>query len=177
MSSETWSKVLLLVSTIVFVISSAYTLRLTARLHKASALPSTTSPFPSSRDELKPFVVQGILCVALSIVAIAASFIKRRCVIRIVFLAIIVVELYAVYTNRTAMHAGFLKCHEQHELQLDIEEQCLFLVQSLFGSVTIIRVCFLALIMCAACKTEEALVGEQNIDAEVADVGDCTSPA
>ena len=162
--SETWSKILLFNATIMLVIASVFAFDMFYRHQAADVTASETSALPSSRDELKPFLLHGLLCVLLAIVAILASFLKHRAVIRGVFVAIIIVELCAVYTNRTAMHAGFGKCHQQHEHDSDGEELCVYNVHAIFGTATIFRVLYLALIMCTACKTDEAISGEEEAD-------------
>ena len=159
-SSELWSKALLLCSAITLVIVSAFTLDMTRRFWRADHHPSSFSALPSGRDEIKPFILQGLLGIGLCLICITASFFKHRVLVRGVFAAVIVVEVYVVYTNRLAMNTGFDKCHGHYKGDASGEELCLRTVHSLFASTTLARVWFLALLLSTACKTDEALTDE-----------------
>ena len=130
-SSESWSKVLLLNATILLVISSAFTLDMCHRYSTAVVAPNSSTALPSGRDELKPFILQGVMGITLSVTAIVASFMKCRFVIRFVFIAVLIMELCAVYTNRTAMRAGFSKCHQQ--FGPSIQRVCAVFAARVFG--------------------------------------------
>jgi hypothetical protein len=195
MSSETWSKLLLLNAALVLFVSTVYTMGLVRRIGEAQA--ASSSPYPTLAAELKPFVAQGILAVGLSVVGIVASFVKQKWMVKAVFVLIVSVEACATYVNHAAMTRGFAKCHvlygptsvtvfhaaivhicgrvgallfgaEQVTVPGDAiaEARCIDAVHTVFATSVIVILSAMSLMMCAACKTHEAIAAETLAESE-----------
>lgn len=118
LSSETWSKLLLLNAAIVLVVSSLFTLATVQRLMAERQRCAEDAAMTPSADDimlrasLHSLAVVGALIVGLSIVAIAASFLKHKCLLNMLFLLICGIEVYATYANRQSMQRGYAHCHD-----------------------------------------------------------------